>query len=71
MTDNLKDLIDDFGGGREKQTEKSQLFYELANEVLWGLKDKAYMDIEDFTEYLKAVAKRISVINVMGRETTR
>ena len=71
MTDELKDLADDFGGGREKQTEKSQLFYDLANEVLWKLNDKPYSITEEFTEYLKAVAKKISVVNIMGRETTR
>lgn len=67
MTDELKNLIADFGGGREKQTEKSQLFYNLANHVLWKLNDKPYSITEEFSEYLKEIAKKISVVNMIGR----
>ena len=67
MTEELKELICDYGGGREKKSEKSQLFYDLANQVLWELKDKAYIDVEEFSEYLKEIAKRRSEVNVFGK----
>lgn len=67
MTEELKDLVADYGGGREKKSEKSQLFYDLTNQVLWELKDKAYIDVEEFSEYLKEIAKRRSEVNVFGK----
>jgi esterase/lipase len=71
MTTELENLINDFGGGREKQTKKSQLFYNLASEVLWKLNSKPYTEVEQFSEYLKEIAKRISCVNVMGKETNQ
>lgn len=71
MNNELKKLIADFGGGREKQTEKSQLFYDLASDVLWKLNDKPYSTVGEFSKYLKEIAKKISVVNIMGREITR
>lgn len=68
MTENLNDLIADFGGGRKKQSEKSQLYYDLARNVLSTLEQKSYLEVENFTEYLIEVAKRVSVVNVTGRE---
>ena len=67
MTDELKELIYDYGGGREKKSEKSQLFYDLTNEVLNELDDKAYIYVEEFSEYLKEIAKRRSVVNSFGK----
>lgn len=69
MTEELQNLINDFGGGRKKQTEKSQIYYDLASEILWKLNDKPYTEIEQFTEYLKEIAKRISVVNILGKES--
>lgn len=71
MNNELKKLIADFGGGREKQTEKSQLFYDLASDVLWKLNDKPYSIVEEFSKYLKEIAKKISVVNTMGKEISR
>jgi hypothetical protein len=71
MNKELKDLINDFGGGRKKQTEKSQLFYYLASEVLDKLNNKTYFEVEQFSEYLKEIAKRMSCVNVMGKELNR
>ena len=68
MTKELKELVNDFGGGREKQNEKSQLFYNIATEVLWKINGKSYAEVEQFTEYLKEVAKRISSVNILGKE---
>ena len=67
MTDELKELIYDYGGGREKKSEKSQLFYDLTNEVLNELDDKSYIYVEEFSEYLKEIAKRRSVVNSFGK----
>ena len=53
MKKELQNLIDDFGGGRKKESEKSQLFYNIATEVLWKLNEKPYSDVEQFTKYLK------------------
>ena len=71
MTDELKNLIADFGGGREKQNEKSQLFYDLASDILWKLNDKPYSTVREFSKYLREIAKKISIVNTMGREITR
>lgn len=68
MTEELKKLVDDFGTGRKKQTEKSQIFYDLANEVLFKLNQQPYIQIELFSSYLKEVAKRNACVNIIGRE---
>ena len=68
MTKELNELINDFGGGRQKQTEKSQIFYDLANQVLRKLNSKPYTEVEQFSDYLKEIAKRVSVVNVIGKE---
>ena len=68
MKKELQNLIDDFGGGRKKESEKSQLFYNIATEVLWKLNEKPYSDVEQFTKYLKEVAKKISSVNIIGKE---
>lgn len=70
MTEDLHNLVADFGGGRKKQSEKSQLYYNLARNVLSTLEYKSYSEVENFTEYLIEVAKRVSVVNVTGREVT-
>lgn len=67
MTDELNKLVNDFGGGRQKQTEKSQLFYDLANEVFWKLNGKPHFEVEQFSEYLKEVSKRVSSVNIVGK----
>ncbi|WP_445908807.1 hypothetical protein [Yeosuana sp.] len=67
MTNELKELISDYGGGRQKNSEKSQLFYELTNEVLSEFNDNAYILVEEFSEYLKEIAKRRSVVNSFGK----
>ena len=68
MKKELQNLIDDFGGGRKKESEKSQLFYDIANEVLWKLNERPYSDVEQFTKYLKEVTKKISSVNILGKE---
>ena len=68
MHKELETLLNDFGGGRQKQTEKSQLFYDLANVVLNRLNQKPYIQIQLFTEYLKEIAKRNACVNILGKE---
>jgi len=68
MTEELHKLLEDFGGGRQKQTEKSQLFYDLASGVLLELNGKPYSVVEQFSNYLKEVAKRVSSVNIIGKE---
>ena len=68
MKKELQNLINDFGGGRKKESEKSQLFYDIANEVLWKLNERPYSDVEQFTKYLKEVTKKISSVNILGKE---
>ena len=68
MTVELNQLVNDFGGGREKQTKKSQLYYDTASEVLWKFNSKPYSEIEQFTEYLKEISKSLSNLNILGRE---
>lgn len=68
MTTELETLVNDFGGGREKQTKKSQLFYDLASEVLWKLNGKPHFEVEQFSNYLKEISKRVSCVNILGKE---
>lgn len=68
MTEELKGLVNDFGGGRKKQSEKSQLYYDLTKNVLDKFHNKSYFEIEQFAEYLKEVTKRISTFSLTGRE---
>jgi hypothetical protein len=68
MTEELNKLVEDFGGGRQKQTKKSQLFYDLASEVLLKLNSKPYTEVEQFSNYLKEIAKRVSSVNIIGKE---
>ena len=68
MNTGLKILLDDFGGGRKKQTEESQIFYDLAHVVLTKLNNQSFLKIEEFTEYLKEIAKRNACVNIFGRE---
>jgi len=70
MTEELSNLISDFGGGRKKETEKSQRFYDLANIVLQKQHGESYKEIELFCEYLKEISKSLSSVNIVGIETT-
>lgn len=68
MDQELKSLISDYGGGRKKTTEKSQLFNDLAKEVLFNFNDKSYREVELFCEYLKEVSKSTSMYKHYGIE---
>ena len=68
MNQELESLMSDYGGGRKKATEKSQLFNDLAKEVLFNFNDKSYREIELFCEYLKQVSKLTSVYKHYGIE---
>ena len=66
MTEKLKELVADFGGGRKKMNDESQLYYNTAKDVItkfWGL--SAY-DIEIFAEYLKLVTKKSALVMAHG-----
>lgn len=68
MKKELEELVNDFGGGREKRTEKSQLFYDLTHSILHKLNGQPYIQVELFIDYLKEVTKRNACVNIFGRE---
>jgi len=68
MTQELELLISDYGGGRKKSTEKSQLFNDIAQEVLFNFNNKSYKEVELFCEYLKEISKLTSIYKHYGIE---
>jgi hypothetical protein len=64
----LRELVEDYGGGRGKKNAKSQFFYDCAKKILREFDLKAYSEIEMFAEYLKEVGKNTSAHHHTGLE---
>lgn len=70
MKNKLKHLVDDYGGGREKTNETSQMFYDTVKPILRAFNDRPYLEIELFAKYLKEVAKRTCGQRYYGMENS-